>query len=633
MIRRTKTLVVFNTWSNSGAELTSDGKTSEQCADAYALKRGYCADGVSGHYWKLGVDFGGRSAGMSSSTQTASALSSLTVTSSYSPGQSPAVNNARYYGQTMIAAIGNMVADGQLDAIFVESLVPNRMPQTDYQAPDGWFIAMCPYLHANSLSTSYGGRSTISDLYTEYFYMLWSPKANNWINNNRDTQLPFGRIGWPGCSHADIMRVADDANWSEQQNNLVKMHIVGGTNYGDGGDKTHMNLANARFAAYIDQAHLGVFNRQYLYDGQPLPTYGTIVDWNDFNYGAISPPIDLFGLLHSAWPTVDFNNLGSHRGLYNYASWTPARGAWQFSWCSGSTYMGYDCLDRGGTASILCEAEPYTTGIPSVDCVASALLHGLSMAEANFLSDHLAVSRHSVYGAPDYAPYAKTNSQFLEEDTDMQGLKLTWVSASAIDVEMGSAIVESLGYAVDVPSTIHKTGLSLGNNVWAYVYLKDDGSVDVNTTAPAAPFKGTARSKTGHPEYRFLGAIRTDGSGHILQFVHIPSMGQFNYAGMILPRILSNGAAQSATAIDASGSIPPQSRLGYLRVIALNTSGFFFLGSNDYTVSDTSYEVTLHLITEVMGLVGCDSSQNFAYMLAQSGGGAYVDVHGFVLDR
>src|SRR6188768_2802891 len=107
MIRRTNTLIVFNTWAGA---TTSDGKTSEKCADAYALARGYCT--TNGKYWKIGVDFGAKPVGQQW-ISIVGALRSLMCTKSVAPGQTPEVDNPRYTGKTMVDAIANMVNDGQ----------------------------------------------------------------------------------------------------------------------------------------------------------------------------------------------------------------------------------------------------------------------------------------------------------------------------------------------------------------------------------------------------------------------------------------------------------------------------------------------------------------------------------------
>jgi hypothetical protein len=215
----------------------------------------------------------------------------------------------------------------------------------------------------------------------------------------------------------------------------------------------------------------------------------------------------------------------------------------------------------------------------------------------------------------------------------MNGLELKSVSANAIDIGTGSAIVESLGYAVDLASVCHLTSISLGNSVWGYVYLKADGTCEVNTTAPATPFKGFARSKTGYTDRRFLGAVRTDGSGNIIRFIHLPESAQFMYSGIEMPRILNNGNAQSGTSVDASAAIPPQSRVGYIRAINLNATYLLYISSNDYTAAWNCFDIVANTTNEAIGLCPCDSSQRLNYILTGAGGGAYIDVHGFVLER
>ncbi len=375
---------------------TSDGKTSEECADEYALTRRFCEDGVRGHYWKLGVDFGGIALGPGYPlVNPAGPLSTLKVTKSYAPGMKPAVDNPRYTGKDLRTAIANMVKDGQLDAIFTESLVPNNLTETGGQAPDGLRFA------------SLGARYQVTDLYSDATKTLASPELGKWITNNRDAQLPYGRIGWPSCTFADIQRVAADANWGERQNNIAKKHVIGGTNYIAGGDTWHSILANEKFSKFVARENLGAFNQVSTQAGGPDPaTAGFIIDWNSFAYGTIEPDLELFGLLFS----LNAAYSPDWKTILNSMSYKPLRGAWAYDWCSGSSGVGYDALKRGAVATILCETEPYSNGLPSVDCVAHCLLLGLTVAEANFLSDQMQSSNHSVYGAPDYAPYRFTNS-------------------------------------------------------------------------------------------------------------------------------------------------------------------------------------------------------------------------------
>ncbi len=653
MIRRTKTLVVFNTFAGGPPayppHLTSDGYTSKQCADAYADARGYCADGITGHYWNLGVDFGGISHDRAYSDQTAAALNTLTVTSSYSPGQTPEVNNTRYYGQALVTAIRNMVDDGELDAIFTESLVPNHMPQCAYSGhahtPDGWFMGLCPLI-SRTPTWPLGVRWPVygtTDLFDDSAHTLPDPTLNKWIVNNRDTHLPYGRIGWAGCSFADIQRVAADANWGESQNNLPKPHLIGGTNYvvsgapNAGGVTARMNRAHASFDAHIRSGNLNALNE----DG----SFPSGIDWTNFINGTLSPQLNLFGAMWSKLPAMDLPNYHTlpAGGTLCMGSWQPIRGAWVFNWCSGALNVGYANLRSGGTASILCEDEPYVGGLPATDCVADALMRGLSMAEANFLASDLTRASTSVYGAPDYSPYRATNAVTGDEldmahPTFIAGLELKWVSGNQIDLGIGAAYVQSVGDAVDVPAPVNITGISLGADVWGYVYLKNDGTAECVTTAPAAPYAGFARSKTGANTHRFVGAVRSDTYGHLVQFKHFTATGQVNYLNRCLQvapfRVLSNGAATTGTAVDASSCIPPQSRAGYIHIANYNPAYHVaYVGSNDYTASSANYEILANMGVDTMGLCVCDSSQRVNYAVSGSGGGLYIDVHGFVLER
>ena len=342
VVARNCTLVIFNTNVNAR---TADGKTSEQCADYYAANRGY-----GENYHKLGVDFGGRSYKMQYSDLVGDYTTLRCAKSS--------PESTRYTGQLVSTAVKNIVADFGLEMIFVESLVPNM---------------------------SYFGNPPEG----RYFSTLAKP-----------TRMPYGRIGYPGCTFADIVRMVGDANWAETKDNTLKLHVVGGTDYLAGGDRAHMTRANASFATRINASWLGAFDQDGAYAAGELK--GFRVDYNAFNSGTLVPKLNAFGMLWSRNP----NTAGYTPALVsNNSSWTPQRGAWAWNWCSGSYYVGYSTLHRGGCCAILNEMEPNSNGIPSTDYVASALMAGKTMAEACSGSAEMVVPNASVYGVPDYAPY------------------------------------------------------------------------------------------------------------------------------------------------------------------------------------------------------------------------------------
>lgn len=103
----------------------------------------------------------------------------------------------------------------------------------------------------------------------------------------------------------------------------------------------------------------------------------------------------------------------------------------------------------------------------------------------------------------------------------IDGLRLEWVSGTSLRVTSGMAYIESLGYAIDVPAAITKSSLSLTVSTWYHVYLFDNAGtpdIEIVTTAPAAAYSGTARSKAGDSSRRWLGRLRTDSAGSIRPF-------------------------------------------------------------------------------------------------------------------
>ena len=107
--------------------------------------------------------------------------------------------------------------------------------------------------------------------------------------------------------------------------------------------------------------------------------------------------------------------------------------------------------------------------------------------------------------------------------TAIDGLKLTWNSATSIGIGVGACYAEN-GDWIDVTAAITKASLSLSVATWyhIYVYLSAGvASAEVVTTAPVA-WKGSAYSKTGDTSRRYVGSIKSDGSGNVYNFSHHP---------------------------------------------------------------------------------------------------------------
>ena len=105
--------------------------------------------------------------------------------------------------------------------------------------------------------------------------------------------------------------------------------------------------------------------------------------------------------------------------------------------------------------------------------------------------------------------------------TRIDGLKLIWNSATSISIGTGLCVAENRD-VINVTSAITKSSLSLSSSTWYHIYVYLDSgtpAAEVVTTAPTA-WKGTGYSKTGDTSRRYVGSIRTDGSGNVYKFIH-----------------------------------------------------------------------------------------------------------------
>ena len=210
--------------------------------------------------------------------------------------------------------------------------------------------------------------------------------------------------------------------------------------------------------------------------------------------------------------------------------------------------------------------------------------------------------------------------------TAIDGLKLTWNSATSISVGVGACYAEN-GDWIDVTSAITKASLSLSASTWyhIYVYLSAGvASAEVVTTAPVA-WKGSAYSKTGDTSRRYVGSIKADGSSNVYAFV---MSGNFIKYDAPLFLILSSGTATSNTAVSASSAAPITARMLSVYVTNGSASVTARIGtsaSSSIFVVNVSSRVSIELI--------CDASQNVYYYNSAGGGDTYIGVSGYVLER
>lgn len=212
----------------------------------------------------------------------------------------------------------------------------------------------------------------------------------------------------------------------------------------------------------------------------------------------------------------------------------------------------------------------------------------------------------------------------------IEGLIPQWNSATSISVSPGSAALPSPAAALLSTSTLTLSGLTLSAATWYYLYIYDNAgtpALELVTTAPSAPYTGTARTKTGDIGRRFIGALRTGTAANSLR-PFIWSGGYINYldfTAYVFQNVTSLGPVTTSAA--AGVPLTTQSYVG--QVYGPGTGGTLSVGIPGYT-----------------GLVSCNAGVRFMYHgitdaaqavtyahNASVTGGSTLEIRGYGSDR
>lgn len=219
------------------------------------------------------------------------------------------------------------------------------------------------------------------------------------------------------------------------------------------------------------------------------------------------------------------------------------------------------------------------------------------------------------------------------------GLKLIWNSATSISVGTGSAVIPSTSKLEVVNSNLTLSSLSLSASTFYHVYLFDNAgtpTIECVTAAPATPYQGTARAKTGDTTRRYLGSVLTDASGNIFNFYHTAKdlvMYQTNINPA--PFLVVAGTASSPTSVSCAGVVPPTARIVKGFLANNDASRGVFIGNANVIPSSTNF-------TCYIGISPCiatidfilDSSISFQYTYPSSPTGNFVArISGYYLER
>lgn len=240
--------------------------------------------------------------------------------------------------------------------------------------------------------------------------------------------------------------------------------------------------------------------------------------------------------------------------------------------------------------------------------------------------------------------FGKVNDNFTELFGSLDalrgyidGLRMEWVSGTSLRVTGGAAYVPGLQGILGVESPITKSGLSLSANTWYHLYLYRNGGsadIEISTTAPAEPYSGVARTKSGDNSRRYIGSVRTDGAGSVFNFVHVGNQIAYRaHTGLLPFAVVSGGLATSPTSVSCSSVAPPTASLAQVTAYNLTNVNMRILESEgNYGASGRIYGLSAGVITSLP--VPLNASREFIYYLTgEATGLAQIDFTGYTFER
>lgn len=249
--------------------------------------------------------------------------------------------------------------------------------------------------------------------------------------------------------------------------------------------------------------------------------------------------------------------------------------------------------------------------------------------------------------------YFKSDGLYIKDDagneigplgktTTIEGLQLIWNSGTSLSIGTGICYAEN-GDKINVTSALTASSLSLSNSTWYHVYVYLSGgspAMEVVTTAPVA-WKGTAYSKTGNTSRRYIGSVKTNGSGSVYEFEHNPVENFIFYRNVQYTaspfRVASSVTAATATAASVSGIVPVTANFLYYRFTSSGDQ-VFYVGYNS-SLSSSNWAGALQIGSTIQQQayikVPQDGSQNIYYKFNTTVGvgNASIDINGYYFKR
>lgn len=186
-------------------------------------------------------------------------------------------------------------------------------------------------------------------------------------------------------------------------------------------------------------------------------------------------------------------------------------------------------------------------------------------------------------------------------------------TSTVITVESGQCVLESGSVAAYAGGTVTPGTLTAATFYHLYVYLSGGtATIELSTTAPAAPYLGAARSKAGASGYRYVGSVLTDSGGALYPQIYSAQTGENRYLAAHGTFVALNSGAQNSTFADVplSAFIPTTAISVYFRGLRIS-------GTGNVILSDSRSGVALDVLTSYASekslWLPCDDSQNISY--------------------
>lgn len=227
---------------------------------------------------------------------------------------------------------------------------------------------------------------------------------------------------------------------------------------------------------------------------------------------------------------------------------------------------------------------------------------------------------------------AEAGSGLTPPKAYIDGFKMIWNSATSLTIESGTAYIESLGMNIGLDAAVTKIVPALTANAFYHLYVFTSSGVsdvEISATAPAAPYNGTARSKTGDSSRRYIGSILASASGGVRRFVQSDTeVSYLDTLGTVPYRILAAGSATTPTAVSVLPAAPITAVQFKGQLINNVSTGFFVISAPGGMLEIISVAAS----TRVVQYLPIFNSQMFYYNTA-AGGSSFIDLHAYVFER